>query len=194
MTPVDYLEVSGMINTLPYIVHHLFSPLGPREQCPFCSLLPQQISSPVLYLRKDIFPDVCALHRLADWMAVVRIVINPMLAWCVWGAASGQTHRATIKGCLRNDNQKSYKGSSCPSHLNHSGWQKGIQEVWASLWELRAILISCVCWVWSLVVQQKNVGLGWASEDLGSRTAPSLSGLHGVRWRTSLSFRFFTCK
>lgn len=100
MTPVDYPGLSDMINTLPYIVHHLFFSLwGPESNVLFCSLLPQQISSPVLYLQKDIFPDVCALHSLADWMTVVRMVINPMLAWCVWGAARGQTHGTTINGC-----------------------------------------------------------------------------------------------
>lgn len=64
-----------------------FSTGGPERNVLFCSLLPQQISSPVLYLQKDIFPDVCAPHRLADWMAVVRVIINPLLAWCVWGCS-----------------------------------------------------------------------------------------------------------
>lgn len=83
MTPVDYPEVSGMIK--PYLISYIilfffFSIGGPERNVLFCSLLPQQISSPVLYLQNDIFPDVCALHRLADWMAVVRIIINPLLA------------------------------------------------------------------------------------------------------------------
>lgn len=93
---------------IPYLTSYIifFSLWGPENNVLFHSLLPQQISSPVLYLQKDIFPDVCALHSLADWMAIVRIVINPMLARCVWGAASGRTHGTAINGSLRNDNQK----------------------------------------------------------------------------------------